>query len=172
MGTKTCTMLACLAASGAAYAHHGIANYDLNKDISLKGVVTRVEFVNPHSWLYFDVTGDEGKVTSWRCEMRGSTVLLRSGWSPAMFPPGLSIEVTGSPDRRDPTLCYLGTAIFPDGTTVDRYGQLRKPERTAPAGRPLRLANGDLNITGDWASEQRVMTDPRGQKGTLVAKPM
>ena len=168
MWTRTCAVLAALAVTSAVHAHHGIANYDLNRDITLKGVVTRVEFVNPHSWLYFDVTGDDGKITSWRCEMRGSTVLLRSGWSPEMFPAGLPIEVTGSPDRRDPTTCYLGTAIFPDGTSVDRYGQLRRPEQPRTSDRPLRLANGDPNIAGDWASEQRVMTDPRGQKGTLV----
>lgn len=168
MWTRTWLALASSAVASAAYAHHGIANYDLNKDITLKGVVTRVEFVNPHSWLFLDVAGDDGKVTRWRCEMRGSTVLLRSGWSPEMFPAGLQIEVTGSPDRRDPTTCYLGTATFPDGTSVDRYGQLRTPERPTTADRPPRLANGDPNIAGDWASEQRVMTDPRGQKGTLV----
>jgi Family of unknown function (DUF6152) len=168
MCTRAGTALATLAVTSAAYAHHGIANYDLNRDIELKGVVTRVEFVNPHSWLYFDVTGADGKVAHWRCEMRGSTVLLRSGWSPEMFPPGLRLDVTGSPDRRDPTTCYLGTAIFPDGTTVDRYGQLRKPAPPKAGDRPSRLANGDPNIAGDWASEQRVMTDPRGQKGTLV----
>src|SRR5690606_34125461 len=71
-------------------------------------------------------------------------------------------------DRRDPTTCYLGTAYFPDGRSVDRYGQLREPLVTAPAERPSRLANGDPNIGGDWAAEQRVMSDPRGQAGTLV----
>jgi hypothetical protein len=85
-----------------------------------------------------------------------------------MFPAGLPITITGSPDRRDPTTCYLGTAIVPDGSSIDRYGQLTKPEIRPAVERPLRLANGDPNIAGDWASEQRVMTDPRGQSGTLV----
>lgn len=149
-------------------AHHGIANFDLNADIDLTGVVTGVEFLNPHSWLHLDVVDANGNTTAWRCEMRGATVLRRSGWSEAMFPEGREITVTGSPDRRDPTTCYLGTAIFPDGSSVDRYGQLRAPEPVVPAERPLRLANGNPNIAGDWAAEQRVMTDPRGQAGTLV----
>jgi hypothetical protein len=160
--------LVCFALAGSAHAHHGIANFDLNNDVALEGVITSVEFVNPHSWLHFDVTAADGTTTPWRCEMRGATVLQRSGWSKDMFVAGTPIRVTGSPDRRDPTTCYLGTAIFPDGTSVDRYGQLNRNEAPPPTRRAARLANGNPNIAGDWASEQRVMTDPRGQSGTLV----
>ena len=82
------------------------------------------------------------------------------------------LTVTGSPDRRDATTCYLGTAIFPDGTSVDRYAQLDEPQQAAVQAaareRPLRRPNGDPNLAGDWAAEQRVMTDPRGLSGTLV----
>jgi hypothetical protein len=154
--------------AGAAQAHHGIANFDLNADIELTGTVRSVEFLNPHSWLYLDVDDGQGRRIAWRCELRGATVLRRSGWSPDMFPAGLQVTVTGSPDRRDPTTCYLGTAIFPDGSSIDRYGQLGESAPAVPEDRPMRLANGDPNIAGDWAAEQRVMTDPRGQSGTLV----
>jgi hypothetical protein len=161
--------LTCTAVCGAAHAHHGIANFDLNKDIELEGVVTGVELVNPHSWLHLDVKNADGTVTAWRCEMRGATVLLRSGWTAEMFPAGAKITVTGSPDRREPATCYLGTAIFANGSRIDRYGQLQRPN-AAPvvADRPARLASGAPNLAGDWAGEQRVMTDPRGQRGTLV----
>ncbi|HEY7671056.1 MAG TPA: DUF6152 family protein [Gammaproteobacteria bacterium] len=168
MSPRNWITFAMLASPSLAHAHHGIANFDLNSDIALEGVITSVEFVNPHSWLNFEVTNADGTTTPWRCEMRGATVLQRSGWSKEMFVSGTSIRVTGSPDRRDPTTCYLGTAIFPDGTSVDRYGQLNRGAPPAPVQRAARLANGDPNIAGDWASEQRVMTDPRGQSGTLV----
>lgn len=160
----------CLAIASAAHAHHGVANFDLNKDVAFEGVITSVEFVNPHSWLHFDVRAADGTVTHMRCEMRGATVLMRSGWSPEMFKAGDAIKITGSPDRRDPTACYLSTASFADGSSLDRYGQrqLAAVAAPAPVDRPARLANGDPNIAGDWAGEQRVMTDPRGQKGTLV----
>jgi len=161
----------CVLLAGPARAHHGVANFDLNKDIALEGTITSVEFVNPHSWLHFDVREADGTVRHMRCEMRGATVLMRSGWSPEMFKAGDSIKITGSPDRRDPTACYLSTATFADGSSLDRYGQRQLAAATAPpaaADRPARLANGDPNIAGDWAGEQRVMTDPRGQKGTLV----
>jgi hypothetical protein len=165
----------CLTASGflgvaalPASAHHGIANFDLNTDIELEGTVTAVEFLNPHSWLYLTVEGASGEPVEWRCEMRGATVLRRSGWTEDMFVPGEPITVTGSPDRRDPATCYLGTAVFADGSSVDRYGQLREPIPVSGDNRPARLADGSPNLSGDWAAEQQVMTDPRGQMGTLV----
>jgi hypothetical protein len=151
-----------------AEAHHGIANFDLNSDIELKGVITEVEFLNPHSWVHLSVEGTNGETVAWRCEMRGATVLRRSGWTEDMFATGSEITISGSPDRRDPTTCYLGTAVFADGSSVDRYGQLQPPAAPAGSNRPARLANGDPNISGDWAAEQQVMTDPRGQMGTLV----
>jgi len=153
---------------GTSEAHHGIANFDLNSDVELHGVLDHVEFLNPHSWLYLAVTDANGNVIDWRCEMRGATVLRRSGWSETMFVPGTPITVTGSPDRRDPATCYLGTATFPDGSSVDRYGQLQAPNPEGTDNRPARLASGVPNISGDWAAEQQVMTDPRGQLGTLV----
>jgi len=154
---------------GSAFAHHGIANFDLNTDIEVSGVVAEIDFINPHSWVYIDVTNSDGTHTQWRCELRGGTVLRRSGWTEAMFPAGMQIRITGSPDRRDPATCYTGTVFFPDGSSVDRYGQIETPPRVdAQAPRLARRANGDPNLAGDWAPEQRVMTDRRGQSGTLV----
>ncbi|MDX1562636.1 MAG: DUF6152 family protein, partial [Gammaproteobacteria bacterium] len=168
VGLGTFAGLTAFAAGGAAFAHHGIANFDLNADLELEGIIRDVEFLNPHSWVYFTVIDDEGGTADWRCEMRGATVLRRSGWTEDMFVIGTPITISGSPDRQDPTTCYLGTAVFADGSSVDRYGQLRAATPVTSDNRPLRLANGQPNISGDWAAEQQVMTDPRGQMGTLV----
>ena len=51
-----------------ASAHHGIINFDMNREVDVSGVVTRLAFVNPHSWLHVDVTGPDGRVTAWKCE--------------------------------------------------------------------------------------------------------
>src|SRR5688500_7766766 len=145
----------------AASAHHGIINFDMNREVDVTGVVTRLAFVNPHSWLHFDVTGADGGVTAWRCELRGATVLRRSGWSPDMFARGTRVRVTGAPDRFEANTCYLGSAEFADGTRVDRYGQITRagaPRTAAIAERPPRLPNGRPNLGGDWAGEQRVLT--------------
>jgi len=150
-------------------AHHGIANFDLNKDIDVSGAVAKLAFVNPHSWLYVNVAGPNGEMTEWRCEMRAATVLRRSGWSEAMFAAGTQVRITGSPDRNEPNTCYLGTITFADGTSMNRYGQRQTYDPAALAAeRPPRLANGDPNINGDWAGEQRVMTDRSGISGALV----
>ena len=69
-------------------AHHGFGTFLMNKDIEITGTVTRLDFVNPHSWLYLDVTQPDGKVVAVRCEMRSATTLRRSGWTPDLFPVG------------------------------------------------------------------------------------
>ncbi|HEU4691099.1 MAG TPA: DUF6152 family protein [Vicinamibacterales bacterium] len=150
-------------------AHHGGGTFDGSKEIKLAGTFTGLDLVNPHSWIYFDVKGADGKVTKYRCEMRSATVLRRSGWSPEMFKKGEPLTFEGSPDRNDPTSCYLNTIVFADGKRVDRYGQLTRG--APPAARPARAArrpSGEPNISGDWAPEQLVMTDPRGRGGALV----
>jgi Family of unknown function (DUF6152) len=166
---RTAAFIALSAGTAGAFAHHGIANFDLNKDVTIDGAVKRLAFVNPHSWLYVSVTGANGQTVEWRCEMRSATVLRRSGWSASMFMPGTPIRVTGAPDRHDPNTCYLSTITFTDGVTMDRYGQLQKAGAVASAvDRPARLPNGDPNLNGDWAGEQRVMTDRSGLRGALV----
>jgi hypothetical protein len=164
-GTVLPILLAWLAATEAA-VHHGVANFDLNAGIQITGVVTEVAFVNPHAWLYLDVAGDDGTIAPWQCELRGASVLRRSGWDPGMFAPGTEVTVTGAPDRFEPRTCYLGTARFADGTAIDRYGQIARPRE--PVDRTLRRENGDPNIAGDWAAEQRVLTDPRGMAGAFL----
>ncbi|MFO7324098.1 MAG: DUF6152 family protein [Pseudomonadota bacterium] len=157
--------------AASAAAHHGISNWDLNRDVTITGTLTRIEFINPHAWLHLDVRGEDGKVTGWKCEMRSAHALRRSGWTKEMFRPGSTITVTGSPERRKPNQCYLATIRFDDGSSMDRYGQRHLPDATAVAAarqRPVRTSDGRPNLAGDWAAEQRVMSDPRGQLGTLV----
>ncbi|HEX5419852.1 MAG TPA: DUF6152 family protein [Gammaproteobacteria bacterium] len=158
--------------SGPAWAHHGFGRFDPTKNIVLEGTLTRVALVNPHSYVYFDVLGADGKVTAMRCEMRAATVLRRSGWSPKMFVRGARIKVTGHPHRDDPASCYAETLTLGDSPTVERYAQLGKsaaPKRN----RPLRLPSGEPNISGDWAEEQYLLASPPGSgRGGLVPKSM
>jgi hypothetical protein len=156
-----------LSSAWPAFAHHGGGTFDSTKEIELTGVLTRLDLVNPHSWIYFDVTTKDGGKSSYRCEMRSATVLRRSGWSKEMFRIGQKVVIQASPDRLDPNSCYLNTIILEDGSRADRYGQFTKAP-VAPTPRALRRANGEPNISGDWAPEQLVMTDPRGRGGALV----
>jgi hypothetical protein len=168
MAPRTFVIAVALIAAPAA-AHHGIGTFDTRQEVTITGAVTGVDFVNPHSWLYLDVKGADGRVAAWRCEMRSATTLRRSGWSPEMFKQGEPVTITGAPDRRDPSSCYLSTIVFADGSSADRYGQLSSaPAPRAAAERAARLPSGEPNIAGDWAPEQLVMTDPRGRGGALV----
>lgn len=167
---RSAIVLACFGIAPLALAHHGAGTFDRDSNVELTGIVTGVDFVNPHAWVYFDVTDERGNVESHRCEMRAATVLRRSGWSEELFVPGEPITITGRGDRFDPNSCYLSTIEFADGSTAARYGQLIPPEVQAPAvaNRPIRLADGRPNLSGDWAPEQLVMTDPEGRGGALV----
>src|SRR5688572_19909380 len=160
-------LVAGLSLAASAGAHHGFGNFAMNEDIELSGVITRLDFVNPHSWVHFDVTNADGTRTEHRCELRSATTLRRSGWTPEMFPAGMRITIQGSPDRSEPTACYVSTITFGDGSQLDRYGQ--RIEATVDLTRAARLPGGEPNLAGDWAQEQLVMTDPRGRDGTLVA---
>jgi hypothetical protein len=150
----------------SAGAHHGFGNFAMDEDIQLSGVVTKIDFVNPHSWVHFEMTAADGSKSAHRCELRSATTLRRSGWTPEMFAAGTRIEIQGSPDRSEKNACYVSTIKFGDGTVLDRYGQ-RIPAKAA-VERVARLPSGEPNISGDWAAEQLVMTDPAGRDGTLV----
>jgi hypothetical protein len=151
-----------------AYAHHGAGLYDMRKNVELEGKLTRVDFVNPHTYIYFDVVGNDGKVIAMKCETRGATVLRRSGWSPEMFVRGKSIKVTGHPHREDPTACTVETMTLGDTPTLERYQQLSGAKSVDRTKRPFRLANGKPNLAGEWAQEQQVLARPPGGRAGLV----
>jgi len=151
-----------------AQAHHGAGRYDTSKKVVLEGRLTRLDFVNPHSYVYFDVVGADGKVVAMKCEMRSATTLRRSGWSPEMFVPGAAIKVTGSAHRDDPTACTVDTLTLGDKPTLERYQQLSDAKSVDRTKRPFRLANGKPNLAGEWAQEQHVLATPPGGRAGLV----
>jgi len=74
--TAIATVLACT----PAVAHHSAnAQFDTKQDLTLTGVVTKVENINPHSWWHVEVTGPDGKVTSWKLESLSPNGLIRQG---------------------------------------------------------------------------------------------
>lgn len=161
------------------YAHHGPGTFELGKSVTYTGKLTRIDFVNPHSWLYFEVTDANGKVSKHRCEMRSAHTLRRSGWTKELFPINSKVTIEAAPDRADPASCYLNTIRFENGSHMDRYGQyvkatgggvqeVRGALPFAAKARDARRPSGEPNISGDWAPEQVVMADPRGTGGGLV----
>jgi Family of unknown function (DUF6152) len=77
------------------YAHHSVsAEFDLSKRIILEGRITKVEWMNPHVYLYVDVKA-EGKTANWACETAGPNTLARQGWSRMSFKIGDRVTVVG-----------------------------------------------------------------------------
>lgn len=164
-------ILAGLVFNYPAAAHHGFGLFDMNREITLEGTLTGFDFVNPHSYVYFNVTGAAGSVTRMRCEMRAATVLRRSGWSPDMFVSGKHIMIKGHPHRKDPSSCYVETLAIGDAPVLKRYQQLDKGNLSSRAERPLRLPDGRPNLSGEWAQEQYLLAHPPGGGlGKLVPK--
>ena len=75
-------LLAALATTPALQAHHSFAaEFDTAKPVKMTGVVTKVEWQNPHTWFYMDVKDDTDKTTNWGMEMGSPNLLIRSGWN-------------------------------------------------------------------------------------------
>ena len=109
---STILFAAAMALAVPAFAHHGAGTFELNKTVSYPGAkLTKVEFLNPHGWLYFETT-ENGKVMKHRCELRSAHVLRRSGWTPELFKAGEVVDITASPDRahRHPVLSSASAA--------------------------------------------------------------
>ena len=111
--------LACaiwLASGLSALPHHsGAAEFDSNKKVDLTGVVTKVEWTNPHAHFYMDVKDASGNVANWNLELASPNVLIRNGWKRNSIRPGDMVSVTGSRAKDSPNYASAGVITFPDG---------------------------------------------------------
>ena len=109
--------LMCLA--GMAEAHHSFAaQYDADRPATLEGVVTKVEWMNPHTRFYIDVENDDGNVVNWNLELASPNVLTRRGWSRHSLQVGDVVTVDASLAKDGSRMANAMSVILADGSRV------------------------------------------------------
>jgi hypothetical protein len=104
-------------------AHHSFAaEFDASAPIALEGTVSRLEWTNPHAWIYVDVTDAEGNVVTWAIEASAPSALARHGVRPDRLVPGVRITVRGYRAKNGTTTARGRNLTLPDGRTVSLGG--------------------------------------------------
>ena len=99
MRTKLCLIVAAfslLVTAVPIVAHHAFAaEFDVGQPVKVRGLTAKMEWTNPHAWLYVDVKEPDGKVVNWRFELGAPNALIRLGWKTDTIPVGVEVEVEG-----------------------------------------------------------------------------
>ena len=111
-------------------AHHSFeAEYDANKVVTLTGIVTKLDWVNPHAYVSIDAKDDAGMVRNYKIEMGPPYALVRGGWKRDTIKVGDKIQITGSPNRKGIKRVLIRSVVLPNGKTLG--SQIEASERTA-----------------------------------------
>ena len=110
-----CALLGAAAARSAAAHHSFTAEFDANAPVTLHGTITKLEWINPHSWLHVDVKNPDGTTAHWSFELGGVNGLYRQGWRKEDLQPGTELTVEGFLSRTDAHVGNSQNITFPDG---------------------------------------------------------
>ena len=107
------------------FLHHGNSAYDETARVPIKGVVTEFVWTNPHSQIYLDVKGKDGKVVKWGIETNSPGILTRAGWTRRSLKAGDEVTIILCPAKNGEPVAYIGSGdpgtkvIFADGRELD-----------------------------------------------------
>jgi len=124
------TSLALLLLAVPVAAHHAFAaEFDVDKPVKVNGTITKVEFTNPHAWLYVDVKEGDGKITNWRFELGAPNALIRLGWRTDTIKIGTEVEVTGFRAKAGGPVANGRSIKLPDGRELFSGGSAPTADR-------------------------------------------
>lgn len=111
-----CVGVGAIALTTSVTAHHAFAaEFDDNQFITVRGTVTKMLWVNPHSWIYLSAKDSDGKVSEWMFELGPPNALFRAGWKKTSLPPGTEIVVRGYRAKNGSQRANGRDVVFPDG---------------------------------------------------------
>jgi hypothetical protein len=110
------------AVSRPVLAHHSSSSYDMEHPVNMKGVVTNMEWTNPHVFIYLEVKDDNGTVEQWRVEGNSPNMLVRAGWKKEMIKAGDQLIVNGAPAKSGTKVMRLITLTLANGQKFDGQG--------------------------------------------------
>jgi len=108
--------------STPVFAHHSSSAYAMNQPVEMKGVVTNLEWGNPHVFIYMDIKDDKGGVEQWRVEGNSPNMLQRAGWKKEMIKVGDQLTVNGAPAKNGAKSLRLITLTLANGQKFDGQG--------------------------------------------------
>ena len=107
---------ALLLATKPLAAHHSFAaEFDITKSVKVHGTVTKMDWANPHSWIYVDVKDADGKVTNWHFELGSPNALFRLGWKKDAVPVGLEVDISGYRAKNGEPIANAVSVTLPNG---------------------------------------------------------
>jgi hypothetical protein len=109
-----------------SFAHHAFsAEFDQAKPVKVSGEISRLEWTNPHAWIFIDSKGADGKVVTWRFEMGAPNALLRAGWSKSDIKPGTPVTISGFLARAGGSVGNAFQVRLPDGRDLFAASSLK-----------------------------------------------
>ena len=126
-------LMACLVVGGivggasSALAHHSYSAFNMDKSITVNGTVKKMDWSNPHSWIWLDVANDQGVVETWGIEGMSPNYLARRGWTRTTLQPGDKLSVTLHPLRSGDKGGSFVSAKRSDGSPIGMTGPITEP---------------------------------------------
>ena len=124
-------------AAATVSAHHAFAaEFDADRPLDVKGVVTKSKWVNPHSWLYFDVKNADGTVVNWGVEFGTPNSLANKGLAKQDVAPGTPVRIQGYRSKNGGAFGYSATLTLKDGRTFQTGGAQDSPATATASTTP------------------------------------